>query len=143
MEEEIIEAFKGAALHGSSEVDMHYSSAASAEAAHDASRPPKKRRHISVNLPPAPDRAAGPPAAPQHDSAAGRPPADIASGMEADEHASRRGSRRKQRVSQEADPGRGSGGDANTDSQEEQVAQAQQASAPSPGLKVKLKRQKL
>ena len=109
-------------------------SAISAEAAQDATRPPKKRRHISVNLPAAPDKAAEPPATPQHDSAAG---------MEADESTGRRGSRRKHRASQEAELGRGVSGDVNTGSQEEQLVQAQQVSAPSPGLKVKLKRQKL
>ncbi len=138
MYEEPVEASEGAALRGSKDIDMHQNSAATAEAAQEASRPPKKRRHISVNLP-----TADPPATPQHGSAAGDSPAGTASGMEADENAGRRGSRRKQRASQEADPGRELGGDANTGNQEVQFAQSQQASAPSPGLKVKLKRQKL
>ena len=140
--QEHVQLSAGAPLHASNEGDMH-ASAVSAEAALEQSRPPKKRRHISINLPAAHDKAANPSATPQGNGAAGHPPDDPHAGGDADENIGGRGSRRKQGLSQEADPGRRMSTYSNDGSLQEQIAEAQGPHAPSPGLKVKLKRHKL
>ena len=133
----------GAALHASNEDDVH-ASAGSAEAALEQSRPPKKRRHISISLPAARDKAADSPATPQDHSAARYLPAVTDAGRDAEENAGRRGSRRKQGASQEGEQfGMGLSSSSKVGSQEAQVAEPQGPPASSPGLKVKLKRQKL
>lgn len=121
---------------------MH-ASAVSAGAALEQSRPPKKRRHISINLPAACDKAADSPATPHGTHAAGRSPADDEVDREADENTGRSGTHRKQGAPQEADTASRLSSDDNNGTQEETPAQPQQVFAPSPGLKVKLKRQKL
>ena len=108
---------------------MH-ASAVSAEAALEQSRPPKKRRHISINLPAAHDKAADSLATPHGTRGASKSPADDGVGRETDENTGRKGSRRKQGASQEADAGSRLSGDDNNGTQEEVLAQHQQAVAP-------------
>ena len=66
-----------------------------------------------------------------------------AAGETAAENTGRRGMRRKWSTSQEAEPGRRMSSDDHNGSQDEEIPQALEAPASTPGLKVKLKRQKL
>ena len=133
----------GAAVLASNE-ELKHDAAVSSEAAAEESRPPKKRRHISINLPASHDEAAGSAAVVQEREAqdAGKVLADSGDDRDADDNIGRRGQRQKKAVSKEAVLSRRVSDEGKRRSQEEHLAQLEELPAPSPGLKVKLKRQK-
>ena len=143
VQQEREESLPGAAVLASNK-KLKHDAAVSFEAAAEESRPPKKRRHISVNLPASHDEAAGSAAAVQESEAqdAGKALADTDDGRDAIDNIGRRGQRRKQAMSKEADVSRRVSDEGKRSSQEEYLAQLEEAPVPSPGLKVKLKRQK-